>query len=116
MAVPTYVAAALNGNRVIASYWYTGTTTASIFEDWFKTRLLPCLRKGSTVILDNARFHRKTELIPLAGKVKVRLLFLPPYSPDFNPIEKTWVNMKRWLRDNASYFPVLQDAVYAYLL
>jgi transposase len=68
------------------------------------------------VILDNARFHRKTELDKPAKKAKGRLLFLPPCSPDFNPIEKTWANVKRWLRDNASSFASLQNAVYAYLV
>jgi putative transposase len=87
-----------------------------VFEDWFKIQLLSGLRTGSMVILDNARFHRKMELSKLLGKAKVRLLFLPPYWADFNPIEKTWAHMKRWLRDNASSFSSIQNAVYAYLV
>jgi transposase len=46
--------------------------------------------------MDNAPFHRKTRLRKLA-RGKVRLLFLPPYSPDYNPMEKSWANMKRLL-------------------
>jgi putative transposase len=73
----------------------TGTITVPVFEDWFKTQLAPGLHNGSTVISDNARFRRKTKLNRLTEKARVRLLFLPPYSPDFNPIEKTQANMKR---------------------
>jgi transposase len=53
--------------------------------------------------MDNAPFHRKKELRRLA-RGKARLLFLPPYSPDYNPIEKTWANMKRFLCNNLTKF------------
>jgi transposase len=45
---------------------------------------------------------------------KVNLLFLPAYSPDFNPIEKDWENMKRALRDTAPFCDLLQTAIYGY--
>jgi transposase len=64
--------------------------------------------------MDNASFHRKKALRKIA-RGSVRLLFLPPYSPDFNPIEKTWAHLKKWLRDNASCFDTLENAVYAFL-
>jgi transposase len=63
---------------------YKQSTDSKFFEYWFKGYLLPVIPKGFTVILDNARFHRKKELHKLA-RGKVRLLFLPPYSPDYNP-------------------------------
>jgi transposase len=63
---------------------------------------LPRLREGSTVIPDNGRFHRKTEVDKVAKKAKVALLFPPPYWADFNPIEQTCAKLKRRLRDNAS--------------
>ena len=66
-----------------------------------------------TVIMDNARFHRKKELRKVA-RGKVRLLFLPPYSPDYNRIEKSWANMKRFLRDNLQDFQSVDSAIYAY--
>jgi putative transposase len=50
--------------------------------------LLGEIPNGYTAIMDNARFHRKKELRKIA-RGKARLLFLPPYSPDYNPIEKT---------------------------
>jgi transposase len=64
--------------------------------------------------MDNASFHRKQALRKIA-RGSVRLLFLPPYSPDFNPIEKTWAHLKKRLRDNASCFDTLENAVCAFL-
>jgi transposase len=64
--------------------------------------------------MDNAGFHRKKRLRKLA-RGKVRLLFLPPYSPDYNPIEKSWANMERFLRDNVQAFQSVGKAIYNYL-
>jgi transposase len=83
-----------NGVRRIAPLCYQGTMTGERFEAWFKHHLLKAVRKGDTIIMDNARFHRKKVLAELCAIKKVHLLFLPPYSPDFNPIEKSWANMK----------------------
>jgi len=63
--------------------------------------------------MDNAKFHRKNILRKIA-RGKVRLLFLPPYSPDYNRIEKSWANMKRHLRDNFQYFKFADSAIYDY--
>jgi transposase len=73
--------------------------------------LLEELPKGYTVIMDNAAFHRKKELRKIA-RGKTRLLFLPPYSPDYNPIEKTWANMKRFLRNSLKDFQSVDFGIY----
>jgi transposase len=83
------------------------------FEQWFADRPLKALPKGYSVIMDNASLHRKKELRKLA-RGKARLLFLPPYSPDYNPIEKDWSNMKRFLRNNMKDFQSLDSAIYNY--
>jgi len=94
---------------------YKRSTNSEFFEWWFGNNLLNAIPAGEgfTVILDNASFHRKTVLRKLA-RGKVRLLFLPPYSPDYNPIEKTWANMKRFLRSYLNDFKYLDSAVYNY--
>jgi len=106
------IGAVCNGNHY-AIGCYKQSTTSEFFEYWFNEFLLPAIPKGSTVILDNARFHRKKELYKLA-RGKVRLLFLPPYSPDFNPIEKSWANMKRFLNNNMHIFNSVDSAIHYY--
>jgi transposase len=68
----------------------------------------------SSIIMDNASFHRKKVLKIIGDKHKVNLLFLPTYSPDFNPIEHSWANMKRWLKDNLSRYVSIELAIYDY--
>jgi transposase len=98
----------------IAIECYQTSTNAAFFETWFSERLLIEVPRGCTIIMDNARFHRKTELFNLIKKSrrKINLLFLPAYSPDFNPIEKSWANMKRKLRDTLPHFDSVEAAVY----
>ena len=92
---------------------YKHTTNSDFFEDWFKNYLLKEIPKGYTVIMDNAKFHRK-EILHKLARGNVRLLFLPPYSPDYNPIEKSWANMKQFLRDNLLKYQSVSSAIYDY--
>ncbi len=69
-----------------------------LFEDWFETRLLPALPKETVIVMDNASFHRKAQLYELSQKYGCFLIFLPPYSPELNPIEHVWAWLKRCLR------------------
>jgi hypothetical protein len=94
---------------------YKHTTDSVFFERWFNDCLLKVIPSGAgyTIIMDNASFHRKQALRKLA-RSKVRLLFLPPYSPDYNSIEKSWANMKQFLRSNLKDYKHLNNAVYNY--
>jgi len=65
------------------------STDSGFFERWFTNSLLRETPKGYTVIMDNARFHRK-KILRKPARGKALLLSLPPYSPDYNPIEKSW--------------------------
>jgi transposase len=102
------------GNKVVATFCYTINTNSELFIHWFRTILIKSIPKGVTVILDNASFHPKKKLRNLARRHGVKILFLPPYSPDLNPIEKVWENIKKALVDilNESYS--LSNAIYYY--
>ena len=65
------------------------------------------LSENTVIIMDNASFHRKDALYKIASRHGVGLLFLPPYSPDFNPIECAWANFKKWWSYNFGRFPIL---------
>lgn len=51
----------------------------------------------AVIVMDNASFHRKKQLGEIAANNNITLIFLPPYSPKLNPIEKVWANMKKFL-------------------
>jgi len=63
-------------------------------------------------MLDNASFHRKARLTELAAAKKCKVIFLPAYSPDLNPIEKRWANLKQKLRDILPLFHSLDFALH----
>ena len=78
----------LFGGKVVTPLYYEHSTTGCFFEWWFETQFLPRVPCGVVVFLDNTCFHRKKHLFALASRFLVFLVFLPTYSPDFNPIEK----------------------------
>lgn len=97
-----------------ATLCYKQNTDSGFFEDWFRKTLVKSINKGSTIILDRASFHRKTKLKNLARRHGMKILFLPAYSPDFNPIEKDWANMKNALVDILPESVDVPSAVYNY--
>jgi transposase len=101
----TNIIGGLMGKKHVALSCYNQSVTGVIFEDWFEHELLAVIPGNSLVILDNASHHRKKYLRAIAERYGVGLLFLPKYSPDFNLIERSWANFKRWLRDNLHRFP-----------
>lgn len=77
---------------------YQGGTTKDKFIDYLKDILAPTLRKGDVVIMDNMRTHHSKEVKRVLEDLKIKAIFLPAYSPDFNPIEKMWSKIKSVLR------------------
>ena len=75
-----------------------GATNTEVFKVYVETFLLPTLNKGDVVILDNLSAHKGNEIRELIESVGAELWFLPPYSPDLNPIEKMWSKVKSILR------------------
>ena len=98
----TTVTAALRADGVCALDLVDGATNGGRFRTYVTHTLVPVLRPGDTVILDNLGAHKVAgvrEAIEAAG---ARLLYLPPYSPDFNPIEQIFSKLKRLLRTRAA--------------
>jgi transposase len=87
---------------------------SQLFELWFCEVLLKLIPAGSVIVLDNASWHRKKILTALAEAVDCRIIFLPPYSPDFNPIEQTWANLKIFIKNYMRDFSSLSVAVNHY--
>ena len=107
----TNIVAAKNGDKIIAPMAYDGTTDCVLFEYWFEHAFLKSIPKHSVAIMDNATFHRKKKLRELATKAECDLLFLPPYSPDLNPIENFWAWLKSNLRKILGSFESFEDAL-----
>lgn len=100
----------LNGKKAYTTY--DGGTTGDRFVSYLKDILLPTLNKGDIIVMDNMRSHHVKavgETIEAAGMV---LLYLPPYSPDMNPIEMLWSKLKSILRKAAiRQRDILTDAI-----
>ena len=75
-----------------------GSTTREVFREYVRQVLCPTLRPGDVVIADNLSAHKDPQCQALIHARGAKLEFLPPYSPDFNPIEKMWSKVKTHLR------------------
>jgi transposase len=74
------------------------TATSDRFVAWLDKQLLPRLRRGDVVVMDNLSAHHDPRVGPLCRKHGVRVLYQPPYSPDLNPIESAWALQKQHVR------------------
>ncbi len=79
----------------LAPMTFKGSCTAEVVNAWIEKMLLPELQKPSVIIMDNARFHNKKAIQELLEEHGHKLLPLPPYSPDFNPIEQSFAVLKK---------------------
>ncbi len=82
-----------------------------MFETWLASCLLPLLNPGQVVVMDNATFHKGGRIEQLLQAVGCQVLYLPPYSPDLNPIEQCWSWLKSRIRKKLEQFDCLRDAV-----
>ena len=81
--------------EVIAPMILEGYVNSEVFCRWFEEQLVVELLPGQVIILDNASFHPKARLKKLLKGTGCEILFLPPYSPDLNKIEKFWGHLKK---------------------
>jgi transposase len=83
---------------LIAPIYFEGNTDTKIFNQWIQEFLITELKPNQTLILDNATFHKSSKTRELIESANCKLLYLPPYSPDFNPIEQKWSHVKNQVK------------------
>ena len=81
-----------------APFQIKGNIDGEIVEKYFKEHLVKELKPGQIVVLDNASYHKRKGIQRVLEEVGCKLLFLPAYSPDFNPIEQLWSQLKRLVK------------------
>ena len=106
------IIAGQNGHEILAPLQYKGNMQGEFFEKWFEEHLIPSLFDGAVVVMDNASFHRKKRLNDFSIKYNIKIIFLPPYSPELNPIEHFWNWLKKKVSDNLISCNSLDDAIF----
>lgn len=91
----TSLIAAKWGRKLLAPVLFTGCTNGKWFNQWLTDHLFKELPTDATLIMDNAAFHKKPETKAIIEQSPFDLLYLPPYSPDFSPIENDFANLKK---------------------
>ena len=94
----------LKQNKIFAPFLFQGNCNREIFEIFLEKVLLPLLQPKSILVLDNASIHKGGRIKALVEAAGCELLYLPPYSPDFNPIEQCWSPLKNRIRKLMSLY------------
>ena len=94
--------AGLRCHGLVAPWIVNAPMNTAVFETYIQTQLVPELSPGDVVILDNVAFHKSPRAEHLVRQCGAWLLFLPPYSPDLNPIEMAYSKLKALLRKRAA--------------
>ena len=97
----TTLVAARIGSTFTAACLFDGGCDAACFNEWVETYLCPRLSQKDVVVFDNARIHKTLRTRELIQATGAEILFLPPYSPDYNLIEHDFANIKRLREYNA---------------
>lgn len=110
---PHYTLVATLGWQEVTAPWiFEGSINSIAFEAYVRSQLLPTLRRGDILVMDNLSAHTGETIRQLIEAQGARLEFLPPYSPDFNPIELCWSKVKVALRaTKARTWEALVEAV-----
>jgi len=104
--------AALRCDRIDAPCLFDGPINGEAFQAYVETFLVPTLKAGDVVVMDNLGSHRGKAVRRAIRAVGARLVFLPKYSPDLNPIEQVFSKLKHLLRKaQARSYDALLDAV-----
>lgn len=88
------VIGALIGKTLLSISLFQCNINAEVFTNWVKEDLLHNLPVNSVIVMDNASFHKRKDMQDIIRKAGHTLEYLPPYSPDFSPIEHKWAQAK----------------------
>ena len=91
----TSLIAARMGEKFEAPVLFEGNCNTDFFNEWLNKELCPLLGAEHVIVMDNVPFHKGTKTREIIQKTGAKILFLPPYSPDFNPIEKDFATIKK---------------------
>jgi transposase len=106
------VAGAIRLDGVVAALIVDGAFDGEAFVAFTQSVLAPCLRADDVVVMDNLASHKVSGVVEAIEAVGARVMYLPPYSPDFNPIEMCWSKVKEYLRAQAARTSkALDDAI-----
>ena len=97
----TTFVAGLRASGLVAPFVLDGPINRDAFETYVARVLVPDLRPGDVVVMDNLSSHKGPRVREMIEAASARLLYLPPYSPDFNPIENAFAKLKTLLRKAA---------------
>ncbi|WP_339052105.1 transposase [Candidatus Lariskella endosymbiont of Epinotia ramella] len=88
----------LMNRTFIAPSTFEGSCNSDVFNAWLEHVLIPLVPTASTIIMDNAAFHKSAKTKQIIMDSGCHILFLPAYSPDMNPIENCWHTLKAKIR------------------
>ncbi len=103
--------AALRESQLLAPMRFEGYCDTLVFNAWLEQVLLPELRPGQIVLMDNASFHKSAKTQELIASQGGTVKYLPTYSPDLNPIEPQWAILKARLRKHKRPNQSLRQAI-----
>ena len=106
----TTILSSIRLDGTMAFTTFQGGTTGDKFLTYLKEVLIPTLRPGDIVVMDNLRTHHIQKVSELLHSAEAEVLYLPAYSPDLNPIEKLWSKVKAILRKLRLRSPDALDA------
>ena len=96
---------------LIAPLTFEGSCNRQVFEKWLQEMLIPKLKPGRIIILDNATFHQSLKITQLVTQALCQLCYLPPYSPDLNESEPSWFPIKNRVRKTVGTTEDFRDRV-----
>lgn len=103
--------AAKRSSDILSPFCFQGTCYPTLFEMWIENVWVPEWKPGQVVMMDNATFHKSKKTQEMIEKAQCQLIFLPPYSPDLNPIEKDWAWFKAKVKSMIHQFSSWSQAI-----